>query len=172
MNQPPADISPIKATDKPLGLSDFEWSGQVNRATSQGATFSLMLAMLVDDPLQRQRLVKAENDSAYANSPLSHHYRRAALASSPDDYANLYVAKQLLHQSESGYPHCDLRLWQAMHPEPLAQYDEAKRLPEGVLENCALHVQQRFQQGSPVPVNTDETLLHDLLPQAQHALSG
>jgi len=50
-----------------------------------------------------------------------------------------------------------------MKPAPLAQTDDAKRLPDDIVENCSLATQKRLKKQYANAVKEDNTLLYDIL---------
>ncbi|NCP64690.1 MAG: hypothetical protein GW763_00620 [Paraglaciecola sp.] len=152
-----------KTSDYVFGpqLADFEYSGSLNKATAQGAKFALLMAMLEADCLQRPYI---EPNKIIGKSlteilaPISH-YRPLPLAAHPDYWQQVAQTEKLV---QAGHVD-DARLWLCMHPEPLALQNDVKFIAHDILDNCALSTQRRFKNRSEQALQTDETLLFDIL---------
>jgi hypothetical protein len=156
--------SDTNATGGVLLSSDYELNGTLNRAASEGAKFSLILAMLEQDCTQRPYLDKSTklNQIPEIDNNLNH-YRNNPLSANDQDWQNCQQASQLIN---SGQLH-SARLWLAMHPEPLSQHNKSDAINADVVKNCSLSTQTRIRQTQENVVNIDETGLYDILQQLQ-----
>lgn len=139
---------------------DLEVSGSVNRAAGQGAKFALLLSMLEQDVLGRPRIQVEEDTPPATQLEGLSCYREPPLKAEPADIDNIVVTSKLLRSSGK-----DALLWQCMHPHPLSQHNDAKRLADEVIVNCDYYTQRRLAP-QPAPdkeVDVDETLLYDVL---------
>ncbi|HBL22116.1 MAG TPA: hypothetical protein DDZ29_14920 [Alteromonas mediterranea] len=141
----------------------WERSGVLARASTQGALFSLYLAM-------QQHSTAAPFEIEAADSELSQkagidteltslsHYRRSSLAANESEWKNMDVMSALVAEDFS-----TARLYLNMNPAPLAQTDDAKRLPDDVIDNCSLAAQKRIKKQYNNTMKEDNTLLYDML---------
>lgn len=151
---------PISNTGALLA-SDIELNGSLSQASSQGAKFSLLLAMLQQDycarpTIQSQRPEQQQADSQLASLSC---YRQPPLKASAEFWQQAVTTCQLVHQGAMG----SLHLWQAMHPQALSQFNDVKRLDQEVVMNCALPTQLKLQQAEQNQLAVDETALYDVL---------
>ncbi len=142
--------------------TDYEWSGEINRATVQGAKFALLLAMLEDNPLLRP-VVEADDAQLPAESALpKNYYRPMPLFAEEADWSNGDVMGELLHKQLQ-----DALLFRAMHPQPLSLYNDPKRIDDEVLANCSFSAQRRLADEQDKVIHTDATQMYDVVQQAQ-----
>ncbi|MGO4893755.1 VC2046/SO_2500 family protein [Flavobacterium sp. W21_SRS_FM6] len=140
-------------------LRDIEYNGELNRAAQQGAKFALLLSMLEQNILFRPHIAADEAQSPASDIPSLSHYRRAPLAANVDYWQEVVHTERFIQRGELQ----NARLWLAMHPEPLSLFNDAKHIPDEVLENCALTTRQRVKPGNNSGVAQDPTKLFDLL---------
>ncbi|MCF2948409.1 hypothetical protein L0668_09850 [Paraglaciecola aquimarina] len=144
----------------PILVNDRELNGAINRATTQGAKFGLLLAMLEQNHLHRPVLQEIpEPELNIADAAFLHHYRTSALKADAESWSNINTTSQMI---KSGYIQT-AHLWLAMHPEPLSQHNNSLHLNEEVLANCSYPTQTRLQQATDNLVKVDETGLFDIL---------
>ncbi|GAA0857356.1 VC2046/SO_2500 family protein [Aliiglaciecola litoralis] len=147
-------LEPIEST---IAVSDLEWSGQINRAASQGRAFALLLSMLESDVLERPKLIASE-EPQQDKAELVSDYPRPALSARKDDWQNAIRNSQLFARHPS-----DGKLFQTMHPQPLSIFNDAKRIDEEVLANCDFYTQSRLKQPADKDLKVDVTQLFDVL---------
>ena len=141
----------------------WERSGVLARASAQGAIFSLYLAMQqhsVAEPFEIEAITSdTENNNSIEERLASlNHYRRPSLAVNEGDWDRIHVLSTLVSQD-----YTTARLYLSMNPTPLSQTDNAKRLPNEVLDNCSLATQKRLKKYYANTVKEDNTLLYDIL---------
>lgn len=147
-------------TVRPIDPSiTWESSGILANASSQGALFSLYMAMFehgLADPF-RIESPKLEKPQQSELDSLKH-YRRPRLQASESDWNAMYVLSQLMSSDID-----TARLYQAMYPQPLAQTDDKNRLPDDVINNCTLGAQKRIKNLYNNVIQEDNTLLYDII---------
>lgn len=163
--EPTHKIDPINSDGlDPVIANDRELNGEINRASTQGAKFVLLLAMLEENNLHRPVLhdsPSVELDKSESSS--LHYYRSPPLLAESDNWQTLQQTSILVNSGHIQTAH----LWLAMHPEPLSQYNNALHLDEDVLANCSLPTQTRLQQDKANNLNVDETVLFDILQEME-----
>ncbi|ABG41881.1 hypothetical protein Patl_3375 [Paraglaciecola sp. T6c] len=152
---------------------DLEFGGSLNRASSQGAKFALLLSMLQQDVLARPRIGapnEAVTQQAYG---VQSDYPEAPLQAIAQDWPLADTTSQLLHSDGIR----SAQLWLAMHPQPLSLHNDAFHIDEDIFENCDIHTQSRYAQhvagsqdamadnGSVNEIKVDETGIFDLLEE-------
>ena len=141
----------------------WERSGVLARSSSQGALFSLYLAMhqhSVAEPFEIEVATSAYDNTQSIEAKLAslNHYRRPSLSANEKAWENMHVCSSLVSKDfESA------RLFLHMKPLPLAQTDNAKRLPDDVVENCSLAAQKRLKKQYANTLKEDNTILYDIL---------
>lgn len=158
-----ADITTVseRATIDPSIF--WERSGVLARASSQGALFSLYLAMQqhsTAEPFEIEAATPAEDGIGSIEAQLAslNHYKRSSLSANEEEWKYMRIYSNLLFKdSESA------RLFLHMKPLPLSQTDNAKRLPDDVVENCSLAAQKRLKKHYANTVKEDNTILYDIL---------
>lgn len=145
--------------------NDRELNGEINKSTTQGAKFALLMAMLEQNHLHRPSFetTKEPENPTLEKLPL-HYYRASALSATEQTWLTLNQTSQLV---SSGYKQSAL-LWLAMHPEPLSQFDNNTQLPVEVSVNCSLPTQERIKSAQDKCVAVDETGLYDILKNLAH----
>lgn len=122
-----------------------EFNGTVAAALSQSdgaALFALYMAMQNPDASAQPYVFSVPTDH-HVSKPVSD-YPASHLAATADDWVSSATLTSLIQQG-----HIDsARLWQAMHPQPLAVKNDPKHLSAEVVSNCALYTQQRLQAGT------------------------
>ncbi|MBT1063480.1 hypothetical protein KJY73_07830 [Bowmanella sp. Y26] len=148
-------------------VNDLEFSGVLNRAAKPGQaqTFSLLLSMLQQNLLERPLPARQEQPDTYSSLPEITHTPAIPLQAESAHWHQMevqgaYIQHQLLASA---------RLWQCMHPSPLALYNDVKRIDDAVTNNCDWHCQQRLKGHSTEPMLSDETALFDILEQLNAA---
>lgn len=140
---------------------DIELGSGLSRVCQRGggAEFSLLLAMLAQDLLSRPRFerpaIAASNEEAgsLARAP------KVPTYASQEDWEHEKQAAAYAHQHDF----VSLHLWQCMHPLPLSQFDDIKRIPDEVLANCGWHAKQRLQQAAQPVLHPQATSLFEVL---------
>lgn len=148
----------------PIDPSIFwERSGVLSRASSQGALFSLYLAMQQHSVAEPFELESANSDvdtEGRIDEALNelNFYRRPALSANESEWHAMHVMSSLVAQDFAS-----ARLYLNLKPAPLAQTNDAARLPDDVVENCSLATQKRLKKLYANTLKEDNTLLYDIL---------
>jgi len=140
--------------------SDNELNGTINRAASEGAKFTLMMAMLEQDCTHRPHIEKQQelNQLPEVENDLSY-YRTSPLSANDSSWQTCQQTSQLIHSGQL----LSAQLWLALHPAPLSQYNQSDRVDADVIANCSINTQSRMQQAQEKEVTVDETGLYDIL---------
>jgi hypothetical protein len=156
--------SDVKASAEALLSSDYELNGTINRATTEGAKFALIMAMLEQDCMHRPHIEasKKVNQITEVESDLKH-YRSNPLSANDIYWQTCEHTSQLIHSGQLHSAH----LWLAMHPEPLSQHNKPDAINEEVIANCNINTQNRMQQAKQSLVKIDETGLYDILQKLE-----
>ncbi len=144
-------------------FADLEWSGKVNRALGQGRSFALLMSMLESNVLHRDKVVS--NDDLASESPLDIrcHYRTPPLCASQKDWVLSDLGRQTFDVNQT-----DGLLFQALHPQPLAIFNDAKRVAPEVFQNCNYGTQQRYKAEREYDVQEEPAKLFDVLETLQN----
>ncbi|MDF2177672.1 VC2046/SO_2500 family protein [Aliiglaciecola sp. CAU 1673] len=144
---------------------DIELGSGLNRLCQRGggSDFSLVLAMLAQDFLSRPRFDKTSLPEASEYVQALPHAPKVPTCAMQEDWEHENQASRYAHQQDF----TALRLWQCMHPSPLSQFDNKKRIPEEVIANCGWHAQQRMLKSQEVLIETDETGLFEVIEALQ-----
>ncbi|MCZ8529314.1 VC2046/SO_2500 family protein [Alteromonas sp. PRIM-21] len=150
----------------------WERSGVLARASSQGALFSLYLAMQQHSVAEPFEIEAATSDADTANSieaqlAALNHYKRPSLSVSENEWTDMHVHSNLLATDYES-----ARLFLSMKPAPLAQTDDAKRIPDDVVDNCSLATQKRLKKQYDNAIKEDNTLLYDVISSQGDADDG
>ena len=150
----------------------WERSGVLARASSQGALFSLYLAMQQHSVAEPFEIEAATSDADTANSIEAqlaslNHYKRPSLSVSENEWTDMQVHSNLIATDYES-----ARLFLSMKPAPLAQSDDAKRIPDDVVDNCSLATQKRLQKHYDNAIKEDNTLLYDVISSQSDAEEG
>lgn len=146
-------------------VKDLEFDSRLNIALSgQGhAKFSLLLSMLEQNYLQRLSFVESaeespedSRDTFLKSLELS---PSTPLKAEEAHWQSQNKIGELLHQGD--FANC--RLWLSAHPTPLSISDDPLKIPEDVISNCDLYIQNRFIKDTPKEVEVKETGLYDIL---------
>jgi len=157
----------------PLDPSIFwERSGVLARASNQGALFSLYLAMQQHSVAEPFEIEPASSDLDKKNTieealAALNHYRRPALAANENEWQTMHAMSPLVAQDFA-----TARLYLSLKPAPLAQTNDAAKLPDDIVENCSLATQKRLKKRYANMVKEDNTLLYDILSSNENALNG
>jgi hypothetical protein len=102
------------AIGEALLSNDHELNGTINRAASEGAKFTLILAMLEQDCTKRLYLKESKelNQTTDINHNLNH-YRGNPLSANDQYWQTCQQTSQLINNGQLHSAH----LWLAMHPE-------------------------------------------------------
>tara|TARA_Y100000296_G_scaffold71367_1_gene86814 strand:- start:62 stop:634 length:573 start_codon:yes stop_codon:yes gene_type:complete len=141
----------------------WERGGVLARASSQGALFSLYLAIQQHSVAEPFEIEAATPDADARNSieaqlAALNHYRRPSLSASESEWVDMRVHSNLVATDYEG-----ARLHLSMKPPPLAQTDDAKRIPDDVVDNCSLATQKRLKRQYYNAIKEDNTLLYDVI---------
>jgi hypothetical protein len=152
------------AIGEALLSSDHELNGTINRAASEGAKFTLILAMLEQDCTKRPYLKESKelNQTTDINHNLNH-YRGNPLSANNQYWQTCQQTSQLINNGQLHSAH----LWLAMHPEPLSLCNKIDTIDANVISNYSHNTQTRIRQAVAKVVNLDETGLYDLLQKLQ-----
>ncbi|MFT6898005.1 MAG: hypothetical protein ACJA13_002421 [Paraglaciecola sp.] len=149
-----------QASAKPAQY-DVEFSGLLNRASSQGAKFTLLLSMLQQNYLERPGVALREPHSAADDVASLSHYRKIPLSAQSRDWRQGDIASSILNNDGIKGAH----LWLAMHPQPLSLHNDVSLIDADVLANCDIYTQQRHNNDIELEreIEVDETGIYDLL---------
>lgn len=147
---------------------DLEFCGSLNRASSQGAKFALLLSMLQQNYLERPSVARPNNARQDDSPPTDDIaglslYPKVPLSARIQDWQYADTASAIMHNDGIKSAH----LWLAMHPQPLSLHNDVCVIDEDVLANCDIHTQQRHKNDVELEqeIEVDETGLYDLLQQ-------
>jgi hypothetical protein len=140
---------------------DLEFSGLLNRASSQGTKFALLLSMLQQNYLERPAIAAQKQQSATDNIVGLHHYPKVPLSAQNWDWRQADMTSSIVHSDDIQ----NAQLWLAMHPQPLSLHNNATRIDDDVLANCDIYTQQRQSNVVELDqkIEVDETGIYDLL---------
>lgn len=145
---------------------DYELNGTVNRAANEGAKFALLLAMLEQSCIHRPHLEKPDDaHHALLNEPPPHYYRVSPLSAGKEYWQTCQHTSQLVHSNQLH----GMKLWLAIHPEPLSQHNNPQEIDSEIIANCSISAQNRIQQGASKQIAVDETRLYDILQTRESA---
>ncbi|MCV2885255.1 VC2046/SO_2500 family protein [Aestuariibacter sp. AA17] len=145
-------------------INDVEYTGSLNRASTQGASFGLLLAMLQQNILERPHIEKAVQSANQNEGQFEHLkvYPTPALKADEKHFSDLHITSKLIHQNIQ-----DAMLFQTMRPHPLSQYDDASHINDEIIANCDMYTQRRLRNAPDHQVDSeiqvDETKLYDVL---------
>ncbi|GGW88334.1 VC2046/SO_2500 family protein [Alteromonas halophila] len=152
------------AADKVQLDSIAQWEGNLSKAAENGAQFALYLAMQfgasVGEPKIKPYETAVPSDKAFVDR--LNFYRRPALDANKADHSHSHRLSQFIAQGDI----CSARLQDAMHPEPLSFHNDATRIPDDVVANCSLATQRRLKGDTASDIEEDNTLLDDIIEQA------
>lgn len=155
-----------------MRIANHELTGRLNRASGQGAVFSLYLAMQMQPGAVHPGYAQTPDapvDDAAVLQQLNQ-YRRAPLATDAAHLSALAYSSILV----AGHDIAGMHLWQAMHPDPLAMVNDKAKIAPEVVANCSLPTQLRqyqdIQHDTAIPC--DETLLNDVVEGSRHLLTA
>lgn len=139
----------------------WEFDGTLARASSQGRLFALYLAMhqnALAHPIHVTTPSKSED--VYCKNEISSlsHYRQPALQATEKDWRNMAMLNSLISSDL-----VSARLFQSIHPSPLAQSNDPSRIPDDVKNNCSLGTQKRLANIYKSDIEEDNTMLYDIL---------
>ena len=155
-----------------MRIANHELTGRLNRASGQGAVFSLYLAIQMQPgavhPGYTQAPEKPVDEAAFLQQ--LNQYRRPPLATGAAHLAALAYSSELVAREDVAGMH----LWQAMHPDPLSAVNDADKIPPEVMVNCSLPTQLRqYQDASQYTSKScDETLLDEVIAGSRTLLTA
>lgn len=157
--------STVNSVDKSVdpGVA-FEWNGILSKATKNAHAFTLCLAM------QQSALAEPIKIAGTEDAPLSletqlakiNFYRRPPLCSEGVAWQSFDVISQAINAEHFA----DARLHLAMHPSPLAQVNNSKKLADDVVNNCSLGTQKRLAKAYTSAIAEDNTLFDKVIENA------
>ena len=141
---------------------DIEFSGALNKAIShdQNKNFGLLLAMLQQNILDRNLLVKEAKSEHYKEdfSQLNH-YRSPDLLTEECHWHQQRCLSQCI--GDDDLPNA--KLWSCLFPSPLSLYNDRYRIEDEVKANASYETQQKLDMLIHEPMETDPTQLYDIL---------
>lgn len=140
-------------------LDDLEYNGALNHATGQGAKFALLLSMLEQNALYRPHIAADDKVEPFPDIQAISYYRPLPLAANSSYWQEVVQTEHFIQTGELQ----NAKLWLVMHPEPLSLLNDAKHIPQVILENCAYSVRQRAEKNNPTDIPQDATGLYDIL---------
>ena len=155
-------MSQVELTQSAVKPANHEWQGSLGKATGSGALFSLYLAIQMQPGNEPSRFAEASEAAVNETELLKrlNHYRRAPLAFEPEHLTAAQINSQLVAQQDAA----GLSLWQAMHPEPLAQKNNPAYLEPEVVANCSLATQLYLKQNRPASTqDCDASLMRNII---------
>ncbi|WP_158966902.1 VC2046/SO_2500 family protein [Paraglaciecola sp. L3A3] len=144
----------------PVNLVDRELNGEINRAATQGAKFSLLLAMLEQNTLNRPQL-EAQVEVNQDEKPILHYYRSPPLVAEVESWQHFQQTSELVNSGHVQSAH----LWLMMHPQPLSRRNDPLHVDDNIVANCSYPTQIRLQQEQQRLLKIDETGLYDILQE-------
>jgi len=105
--------------------------------------------------------VKHDSTASYLDG--INFYRTAPLSASQNDWENLQTITHFVALQRFA----DARLHQEMHPLPLAQVNDSKKLSDDIINNCSLATQKRLKQTYNNTIIEDNTLMSDIIEQSE-----
>ncbi|WP_420932787.1 VC2046/SO_2500 family protein [Alteromonas sp. A081] len=156
-------IEPVNAnpTAKLDPSYHWEFNGTLAKAASQGRLFALCLAMhqnALAHPIVLTPHAKS-GDARYQDEIASlSHYRQPRLQATDKDWSNMATLASLISTDSTS-----ARLFQSMNPSPLAQVNDASRIPDDVKNNCSLGTQKRLANIYRSNIEEDNTMLYDII---------
>ena len=159
INTPPNNTSSIDPS------VSWEWNGTLSKAAEDATLFALYLAMqqsALSDPITfEHQETQTDNTETYLNSV--NFYKPMPLSASSQDWKNLSAVTQLVALKHFS----DARLYLELHPPPLAQVNDSKRLSEDIINNCSLATQKRLSQAYKNTIKEDNTMMSDIIEQSE-----
>lgn len=151
-------------------------SHSVHSATSNKSLFHLYLSLFEEGALNSARFVQQDQTSSKKDELASlliesNYYRKPALVFTNEDFVTQQHYSKVLSSSDSA----SLHLLKAMHPQGLAQKNNAFAIDSDTLANSSYHTQKKLAfepeeiEDTELPI--DPTLLNDLIP-ASHTFSN
>ncbi len=156
-------------TVRPIDPSiTWESSGILANASTQGALFSLYMAMFEHGLADPFRIESPKHETTKQSELDSlNYYRRPRLQASESDWNTMHVLSQLVSSDVE-----TARLYQAMYPQPLAQTDDKNRLLDDVINNSTLGAQKRIKNLYNNVIQEDNTMLYDIISNSDMPYSN
>ncbi|MDO6565931.1 VC2046/SO_2500 family protein [Alteromonas sp. 1_MG-2023] len=171
------DINTSKSIDPSMS---WEWNGTLSKAAGNATLFALYLSMQqsaladtisIDSPNEVQ-------DSSDITKRLEalNFYRKVPLSAGESDWLQMQklsqvMASQLAHQA-SQVQFDEVRLYKEMHPMPLAQTNDPKKISQDIITNCSLATQKRIAATYASTLPEDNTMLGDIIEQSESFLAA
>jgi len=144
----------------------------VKTLNTDKSLFYLYLSMLEKDLSYTPRFADAQstNEIVYADIE-SHYYKHPALQFTKEDF----MLQASFSAAVNSQANSSLQLLNAFFPQGLSEHNNSLRLDEDVVNGLDFHAKQRINkimtadadsQAEQNPLQVDETLLFDLIPQA------
>ena len=142
----------------------WEWNGTLSKAAQDATLFALYLAMqqsALSEPITFEKTDTNPNPTdTYLTS--INFYRNMPLSASPQDWKNVKALTRLVAFNHFS----DARLQQVLHPPPLAQVNDSKKLSDDIINNCSLATQKRLTKAYKNTIIEDNTLMSDIIEQS------
>ena len=156
----------IVDTVKSIERRDPELSGQLNRALVKGHDFSYYLSLLSPSLLDRVHINDYDDGRVKAEETLEHPYRNAPLCATEAVWQLMQHNSEIIATQDTN----QLRLWQCMHPDPLAIHNDPTLIEPEVTANCEWGVQQRIAEKLINALDAQPALLLDTLESSHTTL--
>lgn len=157
--------------DTDILINEHQTGGKLSQAVHEArrADFGLILAMMSQSVLDQAAFALPVDEVAEIDNS-SDALRARFQVSKPQPFAandasmveQAHEHSQLIHHSGLA----SQKLSHYLNPAPLTQFDDVKRIPDDVLGNCDLVVQQRLQSGGvriASDTSADPLLLVDVM---------
>lgn len=154
-----------------LMLIDNEFKGSLSKALarSDGGDFAFLLASLQQNILERLKFVSAEQDALPDTQTQElrsiNHYPITPLSASPEHFQQQEAITSAMLDTDLA----TARLLLALHPAPLSMHNDPTHIDESVIANCDVFCQQRMASEQSNEVESDETMLFDIIEQLHPA---
>lgn len=165
-------MHPSQMQHTPVSPIQAEFKGRLSRslAASNGSDFALVMSMLHHDVTQRFNITPSAapevQDSRDVELASVDFYPKTPLVVEPQHWQQYtHVAQAAARQDNA-----TIKLMQSMFPAPLAQNNDPLLIPDEVLANCDIFCQQRMQSKLIEDIEEDNTLLAEVIPQAEEQL--
>ena len=159
----------------------WEWNGTLSKAAGNATLFALYLAMQ-QSALADTISIESPNENDVASDikqrlDAINFYRKAPLCASEADWFQVNclsqkLAHQMKAQASPSLQFDEVRLHNEMHPAPLAQTNDAKKISQDIINNCSLATQKRIAATYSTAIDEDNTMLGDIIEQSESFLAA
>ncbi|AEF03096.1 putative fumarate reductase flavoprotein subunit [Alteromonas naphthalenivorans] len=172
------DINVNKSIDPSMA---WEWNGTLSKAAGNATLFALYLAMQQSALADTISIESPNEDEATSGITQRlealNFYRRAPLCASESDWLHMNrLSQTIAHQVALHEPISlqfdEVRLHNEMHPVPLAQTNDAKKISQDIITNCSLATQKRIAATYSTSIDEDNTMLSDIIEQSESFLAA